>query len=59
MIKVKLFKSFGERKLEQNINDFIKGKTIKDIKFNTAKNENNKIIYNALVMYKTEGEEII
>lgn len=59
MIKVKLFKSFGEKALEKEINSFIKGKVIKDIKFNIAKNESNKIIYNALVMYKAEGEEII
>lgn len=57
MIKVKLFKDYYENKMEDKINDFIRENlaAVKDIKFNTTKDEHGNIIYNALVMYK-EGE---
>ncbi len=57
MIRVKLFKDYYENKIEDKINDFIRENLaiVKDIKFNTTKDEYGNIIYNALVMYK-EGE---
>lgn len=61
MIKVKLFKEFNESDIEQKINNFIKEKVFKviDIKFNITKDINDRTVYNALLLYKENGGDLL
>lgn len=61
MIKVKLFKDLNEIKIEEKINNFIEDKVFKviDIKFNITKDINDRTVYNALLLYKGKGEDLL
>ena len=61
MIKVKLFKDLNEIKIEEKINNFIEEKVFKvvDIKFNITKDINDRTVYNALLLYKGKGEDLL
>lgn len=61
MIKVKLFKELNEIKIEEKINNFIEEKVFKvvDIKFNITKDINDRTVYNALLLYKGKGEDLL
>lgn len=61
MIRVKLFKDLNEIKIEEKINNFIEEKVFKvvDIKFNITKDINDRTVYNALLLYKGKGEDLL
>ena len=61
MIRVKLFKDLNEIKIEEKINNFIEDKVFKviDIKFNITKDINDRTVYNALLLYKGKGEDLL
>lgn len=61
MIKVRLFKDLSELKIEEKINNFIEENVFKviDIKFNITKDINERTVYNALLLYKGKGEDLL
>lgn len=56
-MKIKIFDDEHEKDLEQDINDFISGKDIFDIKYNIAvavSGEDQIYCYSALIMYNEQ-----